>query len=337
MLDFATLQSLPFDFHNTEASHQLAQVIHLMVEMKPHLVLPSMLNRTQNAVDKLEQFWGGSRSAGFFSSLTNVPKVNQSHGEGWQSEDITSKGTYFAKHLVAVHTLTDILREAFTPPIYPTRPSQQTSPFIQVNLADKYSALAKSLGLLHAACVWEEILLQKDMPEAWNEATRVPGFGMGGEEGREAPIFLNDEASEPGDAMYEVTASAEGGATRVPNGELPPQNRQSRDSLVSAEKSAAFKNVKILRFLLSSLPSSITGFFHLLGHGLISKRRMDTYQRQKASMVADAIASMILEQLNLEAAQKTPCLQDRFSYLIVILSSFQQLLFDSRFPKIVWS
>jgi E3 ubiquitin-protein ligase HUWE1 len=202
-----------------------------------------------------------------------------------------------------------------------------------VNLADKYSALAKSLGLLHAACVWEEILLQKDMPEAWNEATRVPGFGMGGEEGRGPISFLNpDEASETGDAGYELTAPADDDVPQVSNGDPRAQNRLPRGSVPNTEKGAAFKNVKILRYLLSSLPSSITGFFHLLGHGLISKRRMDTYQRQKASMVADAIASTILEQLNLEAPRTTPCLQDRFSYLIVILSSFQQLLFDSKFP-----
>ncbi|PGH36851.1 E3 ubiquitin-protein ligase HUWE1 [[Emmonsia] crescens] len=333
VLDFATLQSLPFDFHNTEASQQLAQVIHLMVEVKPHLVLPSLMKRTQDAVDRLAPFWRQSNSSGFFAPLTNPSKKTEDTTETPESEDVKAKGTYFAKHLVAVHTLTDILREAYTPPIYPTRPSQQTSPFVQVNLADKYVALVKRLGSLHSACVWEEILLQKDMPESWNEATRVPGYGFGGEEGAEPPSTLPaDDASEAGDVATEDATETTGASTDpargLPNGETRSRNAVTQTS-VSSEKGAAFKNVKTLRYLLSSLPSSITGFFHLLGHGLISKRRMDTYQRQKAGTVADAIASMILEQLNLDAPKKTSCIKDRFSYLIVILSSFSQLLFDT--------
>ncbi|EGC43241.1 DNA binding protein [Histoplasma capsulatum var. duboisii H88] len=333
VLDFATLQSLPFDFHNTEASQQLAQVIHLMVEVKPHLVLPSLMKRTQDAVDCLAPFWRQSSATGFFAPLTNPSKKAENTAETPESEDVKVKGTYFVKHLVAVHTLTDILREAYTPPIYPTRPSQQTSPFVQVNLADKYVALVKQLGSLHSACVWEEILLQKDMPESWNEATRVPGYGFGAEEGSEPPSTMpTDDVSEPGDVAAEVatgsTASGAGPARELADNETRLRTAVTQTS-VGLEKGAAFKNVKTLRYLLSSLPSSITGFFHLLGHGLISKRRMDTYQRQKAGTVADAIASMILEKLNLDAPKKTSCVKDRFSYLIVILSSFSQLLFDT--------
>ncbi|OAX82309.1 hypothetical protein ACJ72_03338 [Emergomyces africanus] len=332
VLDFATLQSLPFDFHNTEASQQLAQVIHLMAEVKPHLVLPSLMKRTEDAVDCLTPFWRQSSSTGFFTSLTN-PSKQLENTETPESEDVKAKGTYFAKHLVAVHTLTDILREAYTPPIYPTRPSQQTSPFVQVNLADKYVALVKRLGALHSACVWEEILLQKDMPESWNEATRVPGYSFGGEEGTEQPSTLPaDDVSEPGDAATEdapgTTTAGTDPARILPNGEASARNAVAQP-FVTSEKGPAFRNVKTLRYLLSSLPSSITSFFHLLGHGLISKRRMDTYQRQKASTVADAIASMILEQINLDAPKKASCIKDQFSYLIVILSSFSQLLFDT--------
>ncbi|KAK2731309.1 hypothetical protein FQN55_004780 [Onygenales sp. PD_40] len=333
VLDFATLQSLPFDFHNQETSQQLAQVIHLMAEVKPHLVLPSLVNRTQDALDRLTPFWIAPNAAGFFTPLTKASKKPDDPAESPESEDIKTKGTYFAKHLVAVHTLTDILREIYTPPIYPTRASHQTSPFVQVNLADKYVSLVKKLGALQSACVWEEILLQMDMPEAWNEATTVPEFGLDGEEGNEAPSTVPaDDASEPGDAIEDATDAAASGTTSsggLTNGESRPRTRSSRASVTASEKSAAFKNVKTLRYLLSSVPSSITAFLHLLGHGLLTKRRMDTYQRQRASSVADAIAATILEQLNLEAAKNTSRFRLRFAYLIVILSSFSQLLFDT--------
>lgn len=315
VLDLATLQSLPFDFHRNEVSHQLAQVIHLMSETKPHLVVPSLVDRTQKALDQLEPFWSRSYTNGFFTSLTQSPDKMESDTNMFNADELRTRGAFFAKHLVAVQTLTDILREAYTPPIYPIRPSQQASPFTQANLADKYANLVKGLGKLQAACVWEEILLQKNMPETWNDMTKAPGFpGLGG--------TFNDISQPP----------APTNPTNQIPGAAPPtaeSGTQAHEGAPSVENTASFKNVKTLRYLLSCMPASITGFLNVLGHGLITKRRIDTYQRQKASMVADAIASMILGQLNLDAPQRTTCLKERFSYLIVILSSFSQLLFDT--------
>lgn len=323
VLDYATLQSLPFDFHNNAACPELAQVIHLMAETKPHLVLPSLVKRTQTAVDKLEEFWGESRSSGFFSSLAR-PDMSESSD---QTDGVKTKGTYFAKHLVAVHTLMDILREVFTPPIYPTRPSQQVSPFIQVNMADMYTSLVRRLGLLHASCVWEEILLQKGMPESWNEATK-----------RQGTENRSSESSIPGSSglfdppAVDPAAPASAAGPNAPTSENNEQpGTEPSTSAASSENGAAFKNVQTLRYLLSSLPLSITEFLHILGHGLVSKRRMESYQRQCSTMVADAIASTVLEQLDLDAAKNNGCLQDRFSYLIVILSSFSKLLFESKY------
>lgn len=335
VVDFATLPSLPFDFHNTEASQQLSQVIHLMIETKPHLVLPSLVARAQEAVDIFKKFWEHPDQIGYFFRLTNVQQDDESSKKLSISEDITSKGTYLAKHLVAVHTLTDILREAYTPPIYPTRPSQLTSPFIQVNLADKYEALVSSLSHLHAACVWEEILLQKHMPESWNDVTKVAAFGNSGGDANEVPN-QRDDASDPGDTNEDIADGAQQGTAQASSStreEQRSQGRATKPSAPSNEKSAQFRNVKILRYLLSSLPSSITAFLHLLGHGLVGKRRIDTYQRQNSGLVADAIASGVLKQLNFFAFKQSICRKDQFSYLIVILSSFSQLLFNSKYSR----
>ncbi|KAF3481342.1 DNA binding protein URE-B1 [Arthroderma uncinatum] len=329
VLDFAVLQSLPFSFHSNEANHQLSQVVHLMAETKPHLVLPPLLSRTLAALDKLEPFWSeGPGATGFFSALTSASPETASSPEALA---VRSKGTYYVKHLVAVGTLTHILREVYTPPIYPTRPTQQPLPFHQVNLSDEYALVAERLGRLHAACVWEEILLQKDMPESWNELTTLPGFtGLDMvSDGQETPPVntIDGGVSEIGDAAVESQA-----------GDIPsaPQGGRSRrhaklDNPTSTQldKGAAVKNVKTLRWLLGSLPTCITGFLHALGRGLVGKRRVDTYQRQKAAMVAGAIASMVIQQLELKGPNECAVTKDRFSYLIVILSSFSRLLFDS--------
>ncbi|KDB27164.1 hypothetical protein H109_01035 [Trichophyton interdigitale MR816] len=326
VLDFAVLQSLPFSFHNNEANHQLAQVLHLMAETKPHLVLPPLLNRTLSALDKLEPFWSNDLgSVGFFSPLTSPLQAFESSPE---EVELKRKGTYYAKHLVAVGTLTNILREIYTPPIYPTRPAQQPLPFHQVNLADKYALIAERLGRLHAACVWEEILLQQDMPEALYEVTKLSGFNFDIlDEGRETPLVTTaDGGSEVGDNAVESHAED----TPTAQGDRPKKSpKVDNPASTQLDKGANVKNIKTLRWLLGTVPTCITGFLHSLGRGLVAKRRVDTYQRQKAAVVAGAIASMVIQQLELKGPNECVSTKDRFSYLIVILSSFSRLIFDS--------
>lgn len=309
VLDLATLPSAPFDMHNSEVSHQLAQVVKVLAETKPHLVLPSVVWRAQKAVDRLAPFFETWHPDGFFSPLIRTTPV-----AGTEANEVTLKGTYFVKHLVAVQTLVDILREIYGPPSYPIRPSQHVSPFVQVNLADRYTKLVQCLGRLQAACVWEEILLQKHMPEEWNELTRFGGF--------------------PG--LNELSRDTTRREPAPPSAQPPSSTATETDSVATNEAAkatansenwTAYRNTKILRHLTSSVPLSITTFHQVFGHGLTSKRRMDPYQRQKAARVAEAMASVVVEQLQ-QGRDAEP--KDRYSYLVVILSSFSQLVFESK-------
>ena len=327
VLDFATLPSLPFNFHVSEANHELTQLIHMLAETKPHLVLPSLIKRTLTSVDCITDFWSEPKPEGFFTSLTTPPINSESKdGEADNANPARRSGTYFAKHLVAIHILTDALREVYTPPMYQTRPSQQTSPFNQVILADRYSSLINALGNLQAACVWEENTLQKNIPERWNKAIKPRDEISGDDVNDVLALFHVDE-------RLNVTENEQGHSGISPQGNMTVGIDSTTDhEPKEAEDRAAFKNAQTLGYLLTSLPSSVTGFFHLLGHGLIGKRRIEPYQRQNASMAADAIASVVLRQLQLGAPNKSSCIKDRFSYLVVILSSFSQLLFESESP-----
>lgn len=318
-LDFASLQSLNFDFHNTETNRELTELVHMMAETKPHLVIPSLVNRAQIAVDSLSNFWAKPNDFGFFSSM--VKPVNEKAPEGTSAN---AYGTHFAKHMGAALVLTDLLREVYSlPPVYQTRPSQQTSAFLQVILADKYCSLVTALGRLHGACVWEEIVLEKNIPDTWDQATKVhpPGAGterndaLGLSAGENAPM----RASEPNPG---------GVSTDEPSQTQPIQGRRDSKSQVS-EDNLAFKNVQTLRYLLSSLPSSIASFFHNLGLGLIGKRRMDHYQRQNATMVADHIAKTVIDQLQFGPPNSSDSPRMKLAYLIVVLSSFSHLLFEA--------
>lgn len=324
VLDFATLQSLPFDFHNTDANQELTVLVHMLVETRPHLVLPSLVNRAQSVVDNLTGFWSEPKDAGFFTSLIKPPQEQVSEE---RSKDVLSpskdNGTYFAKNMGAALILTDLLREIYSMPLYQTRPSHQTSAFLQVNLADRYTSLVTALGKLHAACVWEEILLEKNIPDTWDQATKVKAAGNGMETSQDSagPSNTEEHSNQP------VTVPQRDGNDTVQT----HANQESKDTSSKVPDGVAFKNVRALRYLLSSLPSSITGFFHNLGLGLIGKRKADVYQRQNASMVAECIAAAVLNQLQFSPPNSSDNPKHQFAYLIVILSSFSHLLFERKY------
>ncbi|KAL9596797.1 MAG: hypothetical protein Q9219_005556 [cf. Caloplaca sp. 3 TL-2023] len=324
VLEFATLPSVQYDFSNDRASHETARVIHMLVEQKPHLVMPSLLIHTQKAIDVLEPLYNHAASSAFFAKYTTP---NQTVSE--DPEHPSTNGTSIVKHLLAVHTLCNVLYEVFSPPIYNARSSHTV--FTQVNLSDMYIKLIESFGKLNRTCVWEDILLQNSIPDSWKEATRVKGFGIGSQEADEIfgflppdePLFGSDEASQD-------AAADESGNGGIVNAVSTDSNHQKRrqSSIRRDENMPQFRNARTLRYLLSQLPASITPFLQGLGKALIAKRRPDTYARQSAHMVAEAMSTSILEQLKFSAPKDASSVKDRQSYWIVILTSLSQLLME---------
>ncbi|KAI5300756.1 hypothetical protein KEM55_005199, partial [Ascosphaera atra] len=376
VLDLATLAALPTDFHTNPASVQLAQVVHLMCDIAPHLVLPSLIRRTQKAVDALKPFWGANGrepdgTEGFFHPLLAINE-NQERIVTEQEEVNMCRATFYVKQLVSVSTLTDILHQCFVSPYYTTR-SHTPSPFHTVNLADQYEKLVKSLGMLHSACVWEEILLMKALPESWKEATKAAAEGLMPEElvqpqdppqnqqqGQQGQNETQSGAQEQGASVTEpgaqppVSTETETAqqpsqtpplvpppaprlrpvrrGTPTPVAPPPPGQRPgSARGNEATNQQAQFLNVKTLRYLLGNVPISITSFMRGLGNGLVIKKRLDSYTRQKATVVADAIAWGYIQELMFQTPFKGDLSEerDKCMYLIVILSSLQLLIFDT--------
>lgn len=320
ILELATLPTLPYDFNGDPASAEIAKVVHMLAEQKPHLVLPLLLQCMEAALNNLEPLYECSSMDGFFSEFTS-PTLGK--GKGVAQVSNAAIGSTIVQSLVHVHTLCNVLYEVFSPPIFNSRSSQ--SPFSLVNLTDMYTRVIKSLGLLHRVCVWEEILLQKRLPESWKEATRIKGYGMGSQEADEVFGFIPEEANNSPHGTAGVDSNAVNGTL---NGARPKKAR--KPSVANDEKTAPFKNVQTLRFLLSQIPSAIVPFFQGLGKVLVGKRRVhshDYYQRQNACMIAEAMSGATLEQLNFEAPQNAAP-KDRHAYWIVILTSLSQLMVE---------
>lgn len=322
LLDLATLQSLAFDFHSTNANQEITVLVHMLAETKPHLIVPSLVRRAQAAVDNLSAFWTAPTGSGFFTELIQPA---DSKKPAVESTTAAKAGTFFARHLNAVLLLTDVLREVFAMPLYQTRPGQSTSIFGQANLADHYCALVSSLTNLVASCVWEGILLEKNIPDKWLKATQASAEKQGSGKSKGAPAAAAQEPS----AISGGPSQQEGSG--VPeSGQAQPGQDPKQDDTEVDEKCPAFQNARTLRYLLSALPTSITGFLHNLGLGIIGKRRADPLQkqRQNAIMVSDAIAEGILRQLQFNPANSSDSPKHRFAYLIVILSHFSHLLYE---------
>ena len=314
VLDLATLPSLPSDFNTHNASAQLARVVHIMVEQKAHLVLPSLLHRTQRVADSLRPLFEYTGERSFFSEFTSPVAISS---DGPDNVSHAAIGTSIVKSLVKVQTLCNILYEVFSSPIYSPRSGH--TPFSQVNLADKYQDLIKSLGMLHRVCVWEEILLQKQLPEAWKEPTKMKGLGIGSDEADEVLGVTSGEVSENVDST-----------TQNPSGSSDSAKEGITKSIGKDEKTASFKNTKVLRHLLSQIPSLVVLFYQNLGKALVPKRRPEPYARQNAYMVAKAISAASIEQLQYEPPRNTESTKDRYAYWIVAATSISSLMVDGK-------
>ena len=314
VLDFATSPGIELHFHSSDACAELAPLVHMMAETKPHLVIPSLVNRTQSVVHNLSSFWGEPHESGFFTSF-----IRLGNGKEPDSNSLArTRGTHFIRHMVVTLSLMDILRELYSVPLYQTRPSQQLSTFMQVNLAEKYSSLVSVLGKLHSACVWEEILLQKVIPPDWKAATK----GSLNEEETSMELGIAPTAAEARPEEQSQSWSQPNNASGVQD------SRANEQGTSSENKSITYNNVRTTHFLLNCLPGSIANFIHNLGVGLIGKRRMDAYQRQNAYMVADSIADTIIRELQYRPALSSDDHKQRSTYLIIIMSFLSQLLLD---------
>ena len=322
VLDYATLQSLPYGFHGTDPNQELTVLVHMLAETKPHLVIPSIIQRAQSAVDTLSAFWTKPKESGFFTTFT---RPSDSKAPMPEPTEAVSHGTFFVKNLNAVLVLTDMLREIYAMPLYQTRSVQQASPFAQVNLADRYCNLITSLGNLQAACVWEAIVNEKNNPDLWTQGKQPTS-----KPGSDKPMIPGLGTSQ--NPLEGSTTRPQQEGSSVPEGSNTSTTQEPDAATKKVdEESSAFKNVQTLRYLLGALPLTITGFMHNLGLGLIGKRRGDPYQKakQNANMVAEAIADSVLYGLQLSAPKSGASSSYRFPYLIVILSQFSHLLYEA--------
>lgn len=333
LLDLATLPSLPLDFSRKSACQTLARVIHTLAEQKPHLVLPSLIKLAQAAIDELSPFTQRQATQPFFLTLVK-PGQRGSKDVDTRDDNVGDQakkiGSQLVKSFVSINTLCHVLSEVFSQPVMNHRSSHTI--FSQVNLTDMYTQLVGSLGQLHQACILENITLQKDVPSAWRDITAVTGLVFADSS---AEQILGASTSPQAAANPDVLANDDS-VRNPPNPEGPRElvAQQSDTTQVDygfGRKTVQFANFQTLRYLFDELPVAIVSFLHGLGRTLIAKRLSDTYQKQNSIMVAEAIADVMIGQLQTANFEEGLSASEKDEYLTVVVKSLSRVVLDGVF------
>ncbi|KAL5116234.1 E3 ubiquitin-protein ligase tom1 [Pleosporales sp. CAS-2024a] len=316
ILDISSLACLdPRSSESRSMTEEFSRVVQVLVEQKPHIAVPSLIKRTQKALQCLEPMLDHTGPQAFFAPFTSVPTQ--------QDESVLRRGTEYVKSLVSAFTLVGAMTLTFQSQMYSTRGAHNVSS--QVNLADMYACLVHSLGKLHQSCVWEELSLQRNMPAEWEKETRVKSIGFGN---AEADLVFRMGASErPSEtAATSATEASSSNTATVP--EAP-----TTEAPVLSQDSAQFKNTQMLRNLLSKIPTEIAPFCQSLGKLLLYRRSLEAYQRQCATVVSDQLAQAVIDQLQYRGPQESDSAEDRYAYWVVILTSLSQLMIDPNMDR----
>ncbi|KAG4029287.1 hypothetical protein MFRU_016g00450 [Monilinia fructicola] len=357
VLDLAESQSLPANFGDGISSRNLQNVIALLAEQKPYLVIPSLLKRAQAAADILEPFATHDFRTSFFAPF--VGKENNYHTDS----AIIAQGTAFAKAFVNVHSLVANLTASIQGSPYSHR--NTPSGFNSMNFADHYNRLIQTLGPLLGASLKEEVLLQKLVPKSWQQisAARIKDNGIGDlipdavvnaeplsvtpvlaaisdvvNGPTPTPAVVGDPPSRPLHPDYVPTPGPD-----LSDSELPRISHGDSNVLVTGpsnpqpskvppppstplKDTVEFRNFGTLRYLLGRMPRVIGPFFQNVGKVLLSKRNPDAYYRQNHATIAEALAESVLKQLARPGDDNSV---DNYSYWIGMLHVLKDMLIDS--------
>ncbi|KAH3905564.1 HECT-type E3 ubiquitin transferase [Parastagonospora nodorum] len=316
ILDISSLACLdPRSNESRSMTEEFSRVVQVLVEQKPHIAVPSLIKRTQQALEHLEPMLDHTGAQAFFAPFTSAGTA--------RDDGNLHNGTEYVKSLVSAFTLVGAMTLTFQSQMYNARGAHSLSS--QVNLADMYACLVDSLGKLHRSCVWEELSLQRNMPAEWEKATRVKSTGFGNAEAD--LVFRMGTSDRPSETAAPSTTedSSSGDAAA-------PEPSVAKTSVLSQE-SAQFKNTQILRNLLSKIPTEIAPFCQSLGKLLLFRRSLEAYQRQCATVVSDQLAQAVIDQLQYRGPQESDSAEDRYAYWVVILTSLSQLMIDANLDR----
>ncbi|KAJ2988225.1 hypothetical protein NUW58_g4089 [Xylaria curta] len=311
LLDLYTSPSLPHTSRGSFAARGLQSVLSSLIESSPIIGLPSLLKRTQNAIDVLDVVVKSEDSTYFKPFLTDDAVLGED-----TAHDITkhlATGTSVVKALLNAQSLMRVLYHSF-----PFSSRSQMLTLHAINVFDYHSQLIRSLGPLIRAIVLEEIAMSTIVPQQWygkESESQNQQSGMG----TTPPKSDGDAGPEFEDGDFSGTCSsaaiwqwATGKKTNT--GQETPQNTQS---------SPQYKNFQTVKALFEALLPTTLPLLQTYGKSLLQRRERDTYIRSHHVQLAEDIGLAILQQLRVPDHEGTA---RNFQYWYIMLHAAHELL-----------
>ncbi|KLU81642.1 E3 ubiquitin-protein ligase ptr1 + RNA transporter 1 [Magnaporthiopsis poae ATCC 64411] len=321
LLDVSELPSLPHDFADSKGAKVLQHVVSSLVENCPILGLPSLLKRTQAAVDALQPLVQHKGPQLFFAPFVRPDLSLVTESGEWDQQVIQqiAHGTQAVKALLTTQCLVKTLYNSLP------QSNRQAISFPAVNVFDYYARLIETLGPLLRAVLAQEMDIAKIVPSHWPNSTAL---------GEEQPAPSVDAAAGAvgGATLDNQTASAAesaeaGGGARPTEPLAASTSTSSSGKSVSPDeaKSISYKNYEVLRVLLHSMMPTSYPFFQGLGKALLPRRERDPWTRSQHLWIAEMLAKTI--QAKWESSKELTVKDIHYS--VVMLHSVDEMLTDT--------
>ncbi|QIW98070.1 hypothetical protein AMS68_003588 [Peltaster fructicola] len=265
VMDFITSPAVPYDLSVFPVIGKMASVINRMAEEKPHLILPDLLSRTIEATNRLESLTSHSEAEPYFKRFTQYDLI----ADADQERNV-------AKALANVCALCIVLSRVLNAPSFGARAHSSNQLLSTMNFADVYTRLFEGLGKVHSTCLSEAFVLFDTMPKEWKPYSESEALSVRNVDA-EGVIHTN---------MHCAHCAYEGMDDRQTF--FDGFQDDSRSS-----KMLAFKNIRLLRFLLGQVPVGIEAFFSAASQIVAPKRTADSLQKHHAAVMADSLATAV--------------------------------------------
>ena len=293
LVDIATSLAFPHDFAHRPACSKLTKLLQTLIEHKPHLVVPLLINRAQQALAHLRLFQDHPASSSFFSTFFTP---DASHDSELHDASTRGYGTWTIKMLLVVQNICHILSRSFSSSSHRNPPA----PFSTLNLTDLYVDLVDALGKLQIRCVWESMLALQTIPSEWVRPRDA------NQEQSDGSVNSALDVAEDGIASNRPASNAESAQAAVlaaSNSPSLPESAadQAQQSTNFPWKSDTFEkqNFLTVRVVVHHVPIEIAAYFATLGKAILPRRMPnDAYSKQNTILVAEHIAKALVSLLN---------------------------------------
>ncbi|KAG4304837.1 hypothetical protein PORY_001890 [Pneumocystis oryctolagi] len=200
-------------------------------------------------------------------------------------------GNCFLKDLSQVHSLGSLLSDIYELPIFSHARSALS--FFQLFLSNpELDGLLEKIGHLVRVSVWESINLLNIIPSDLEEATR-----------------LSDDSK------------------------IKNNDKEKKDSKLDQSidrSSPVFLSIKMIRYLLAQIPTSLNNFFQGLSKMLITHRFSDSGQRKMALKVANIIGVILAQHLKWEKLDNVEFVNNKYMYWVMVLGFNQAVILEEK-------